>query len=73
MDRYAKIHNAIQELTGNVNKTSEQHREVGVATITGDVRDLLIIHSWFTENYPFPEKAELVCTSTGLSHCSTRF
>ena len=27
----AVIHNAMSELTGNVNKTSEQHRELEVA------------------------------------------
>ena len=69
MDRYAKIHNAIQELTGNINKTSEQHREVGVATITGDVRDLLIIHSWFTGNYPFPTVIEPIKLVQKIQQC----
>ena len=44
----AEIHNAMLELTGNANKTSEQHRELEVARITRNVKDLQIIHSWFT-------------------------
>ena len=63
----AEIHNAISELTGNTNKTSEQHREQEVAKITRDMKDLQIIHSWFTENFPFPEKAELMFISTALT------
>ena len=63
----AEIHNAISELTGNTNKTSEQHREQEVAKITRDVKDLQIIHSWFTKNFPFPEKAELMFISTALT------
>ena len=47
----------MSELTGNENKTSEQHRELEVARITRDVKDLQIIHGWFTENLLFPEKA----------------
>ena len=66
MHRCAEIHNAMSELTGNANKTSEQHCELSVARITRDVKDLQIIHSWFTENYPFQEKVELMCISTGL-------
>ena len=66
MHRCAEIHNAMSELTGNANKTSEQHCELSVARITRDVKDLKIIHSWFTENYPFQEKVELMCISTGL-------
>ena len=53
----AEIHNAMSELTGNENKTNEQHRELEVARITRDVKDLQIIHGWFTENLLFPEKA----------------
>ena len=71
MHRCAEIHNAMSELTGNVHKTSEQHRELGVATIKRDVKDLQITHGWFTENYPFPEKTELVFLYA--SYCSTRF
>ena len=67
MHPYAEIHNVMSELIGNANKTSEQHRELGVARIARDVKDLQIIHSWFTENYPFAEKAELTCISTGLT------
>ena len=52
-----EIHNAMSELTGNENKTSEQHRELEVARITRDVKNLQIIHGWFTENFLFPEKA----------------
>ena len=55
------------ELTGNANKTSEQQCELGVARITRDVKDLQIIRSWFTENYPFSEKAELMFISMGLT------
>ena len=40
----AEIHNAMSELTGNGNKTSEQHRELEVSRITRDVKDLQIIH-----------------------------
>ena len=71
MHRCAEIHNAMSEITVNVNKTSEQHRELGVATIRRDVKDLQITHGWFTENYPFPEKTELVFLYA--SYCSTRF
>ena len=67
MHRCAEIHNLMSELIGNANRTSEQHRELGVARIARDVKDLQIIHSWFTENYPFAEKAELTCISTGLT------
>ena len=67
MHRCAEIHNAMSGLTGNANKTSEQHCELRVARMTRDVKDLQIIHSWFTENYPFQEKAELKCISTGLN------
>ena len=63
----AVIHNAMSELTGNANKTSEQHRELEVSRITRDVKNALIIHSWFTENFPFPEKAELMFISTDLT------
>ena len=31
------------------------------------MKDLQIIRSWFTENYPFPEKAELMFISAGLT------
>ena len=55
------------ELTRNANKTSENHCELGVARITGDMKDLQIIHSWFTENYPFSEKAELIFISKGFT------
>ena len=55
------------ELTGNANKTSEQHCELGVARITRDVKYLLIIHSWFTKKYPFPEKVQFIFISTGLT------
>ena len=63
----AEIHNAMSELTGNRNKTSEQHREMEVARITIDVKDLQIIHSCFTENFPFPEKAKLIFISTAVT------
>ena len=67
MHRSAEIHNTMSELTRNVNKFIEQNRELGVARITRDVKDLQTIHSYFTENYPFSEKAELMCISTGLT------
>ena len=57
----------MSELTRNANKFSEQHRELGIARITRDVKDLQIIHSWFTENYPFSEKAKPMCVSSGLT------
>ena len=57
----------MSELTGNANKTSEKHCELGIARITRDVKDLQIIYSWFTENYRLPEKAELMCISTCLT------
>ena len=44
-------------LIGNTNKTNDQHCELEVSRIKRDVKGLQIIHSWFTENYPFPEKA----------------
>ena len=31
------------------------------------MKDLQIIHSWFTENFPFPEKAELMFISMALT------
>ena len=40
MHRYAEIHKAMSELTGNANKTSVQHCELGVARMTRDVKDL---------------------------------
>ena len=67
MHRCAEIHNAMSETTGNVNKTSEEHRELIVATIRRDVKYLQITHGWFTENYPFPEKTELMFFSTRLT------
>ena len=54
------------ELTGNPSKISEQHCELGVARKT-DVRDLQIIHSWFTENYPYSEKTEHMFIFKGLT------
>ena len=39
----AEIHNSMSELTGNANKTSEQYRELEVARITRNVKDLQII------------------------------
>ena len=66
MHRCAEIHNAMSELTGSANKTSEQHCELGVARITSDVKDLQIIYGWFTK-LSIPEKAELMCISTGLT------
>ena len=45
MHQCAEIHDAMSELTGNANKTSEQHRELRVARITRDIKDLQIIHS----------------------------
>ena len=45
MHPYAEIHNVMSELIGNANKTSEQHRELGLARIARDVKDLQIIHS----------------------------
>ena len=38
----AEIHNAMSELTGNANETSEQHRELEVARIAIDVKNLHI-------------------------------
>ena len=67
MYRCSEIHNPMLELTGNANKTSKQHCELGVARITRDLKDLQIIHIWFTENYSFLEKAELMFISTGLT------
>ena len=63
----AEIHNATSEPTGNTNKTSEQHRELEVYRITRDVKNLQIIHSWFTENSPFPENPELIFSSMALT------
>ena len=63
----AEIYNAMLELTGNANKTSEQHRELEVARITRDMKNLQIIHSCFTENFPFPEKVELLFISTAIT------
>ena len=63
----AGIHNAMSELTGNANKTSEQHRELEVSRITRDVKNVLIIHSWSSENFPFPEKAKLMFISMSLT------
>ena len=57
MHQSAEFHNAMSELSGNANKTSEQHCELGDARLTKDVKALRIIHNWFTENYPFQEKA----------------
>ena len=67
MHRCAEIHYTMLELTGNPSKISEQHCELGVARKTRDVRDLQIIHIWFTENYPYPEKTEHMFISTGLT------
>ena len=67
MHQCAEIHKTMLELTGNANKTSEQHCELGVARIRESVKDLQIIHCWFMENYPFPEKTELMFISTGLT------
>ena len=55
------------ELTGNPSKISEQHCELGVARKTRDVRDLQIIHSWFTGNYPYSEKTEHMFIFKGLT------
>ena len=55
------------ELTGNPSKISEQHCELEVARKTRDVRDLQIIHSWFTENYPYSEKTEHMFIFKGLT------
>ena len=38
-----------------------------VARIARDVKDLQIIHSWFTKNFPFPEKAGLMFISTAVT------
>ena len=38
-----------------------------VARIARDVKDLQIIHSWFTKNFPFPEKAGLSFISTAVT------
>ena len=59
--------NAMSELTGNLNKTSEQNRELDVARITRHAKDLQIIHSWFTENFPFPKKAKHMFISMALT------
>ena len=66
MHRCAEIRNAMLELTGNPSKISEQHCELGVARKT-DVKDLQIIHSWFTENYPYSEKTEHMFIFKGLT------
>ena len=63
----AEIYNAMLELTGNANKSSEQHRELEVARITRDMKNLQIIHSCFTENFLFPEKVELLFISTAIT------
>ena len=60
-------HRAGLYVNGNANKTSEQHRELEVARITRDMKNLQIIHSCFTENFPFPEKVELLFISTALT------
>ena len=67
MHRCAEIHNMMLQLTRNANKTSENHCELGVARITRDMKDLQTTHSWFTENYPFSEKAELIFISKGFT------
>ena len=67
MHRCAEIHNAMLELTGNAYKTSEQQCKMRNARITRDAKNLQIIHSWFTENCSFLEKAEFLCVSTGLT------
>ena len=38
-----------------------------VARIARDVKDLQIIHIWFTKNFPFPEKAGLMFISTAVT------
>ena len=63
----AETHNTMSELTGNANKTSEQHCEPGNTRIAWNVKDLQIIHCWVTANYPFSEKTELMCISTCLT------
>ena len=63
----AEIHNATSEPTGNTNKTSEQHRELEVYRIKRDVKNLQIIHSWFTESSPFPENPELIFGSMAFT------
>ena len=67
MHRCAEIHNAMLELTGNAYKTRMQYCKLGNARIIRDVKNLQTIHSLLTENFPFPEKAELLCISTGLT------
>ena len=63
----AEIYNAVSELTGNTNKTSEQHRELEVARITSDVKDLHIYRQ-----FSIPRKSR-ACVYLYGSYCSTTF
>ena len=63
----AEIHNAISELTGYANTTSEQHHELEVARITRDVKDLQILLSLVYINFPLSEKAELMFICSTLT------
>ena len=63
----AEIHNAMSELTGNANKTSEQHRELEVARIARDVKNLHIYRK-----LSIPRKSRAYVYLYG-SYCSTTF
>ena len=63
----AEIYNAMSELTRNANKTSEQHRELEVARITRDVKDL---HNYRQLSIPRKSRA---CVYPYGSYCSTTF
>ena len=67
MHTCAEIYNAMSELTGNANKTSEQHRELEVARITRDVKDLHIYRQ-----LSIPRKSR-ACVYLYGSYCSTTF
>ena len=62
-----EIHNAMSELTRNANKTSEQYRELEVARITRDVKDL---HT--CRKLSIPRKSQAYVYLYG-SYCSTTF
>ena len=62
-----ELHNAMSELTRNANKTSEQYRELEVARITRDVKDL---HTY--RKLSISRKSRAYVYLHG-SYCSTTF
>ena len=59
----AEIHNAMSELTGSANKTSEQHLELEVARIT---RDLRKVDSYLQKTFLSQKKPSLFYLSLRL-------